>query len=134
MRHFIPVLTFVCFSPLAYAEDKALTPAEAVKKVGEVCTVEFKVVAIGVPKSGAARQLLSSDEPSAKDSIIVGLTDEALDQLKTQLKTTSRELGKLLKGKTVRATGKVVKREAKRGDEYEILIADVKHLTIVEKK
>jgi hypothetical protein len=133
MRQLV-ILGLVCFAPLVSADDKAkpLTPAEAMKKVGEVCTVEFKVVTTGIPAKSPALLLVATDERSDKE-FLVGLSEDVVKQLMAKEKKQFRELQTTLQGKTVRVTGKVTKRDTKRREVYEILVSEAKQLTVSEK-
>jgi hypothetical protein len=117
-------------------KTKVLTPAEAARKDGEVCIVEFKVEAVKIPRRGPALLLQSSDDSRAKDLFTAALTKKVVDELKSQGKESLEALEflealtKMFRGKTVRVTGKVTRR----ADRPEIEVAELKDLNIVEKK
>ncbi len=104
--------------------DGVLSPAEAIKKVGEEATVQFAVAA-GRVVSGGKRILLNSDADfKAKDNFTVVVNEKAMTG------PFEKATFDTFKGKTVRAKGKVTEFK----DAPQIQIDDARNLEIVEAK
>ncbi len=104
--------------------DGVVSPAEAIKKVGDEVTVQFAVAA-GRVVSGGKRILLNSDADfKAKDNFTVVVNEKAMTG------PFDKATFDTFKGKTVRAKGKVTEFK----DAPQIQIDDAKNLEIVEAK
>lgn len=126
MRHLALAFLLLGISALA-AEDKdakALTPAEAAKKINEKCTVEMEVQSTG----GQSNVYLNSKKDyRAADNFTVMIGREALDKFKA---AKIDKPGEYYKGKTVRVTG-TVKLFA---EKPQIKVESPEQIKVVEKK
>lgn len=99
-------LTTICLlmGASAAAEEKVLSPAEAVKLEGadKTVTVEFVVKSVSpVPPDGAHVRLFSERSFKDKGLFVVHLTDKAVAKL------NGKDLEKHYLGQKIRVTGKV---------------------------
>ena len=120
------VLLALVFVPAAVADDapaKALTPAEAAKKVNEKLTVEMEVKSTG----GRSNRYLNS-EPDYKsaDNFTIYIAKEVLPKFKEAKIDDPTDY---YKGKTIRVTGTVTVYE----DKPRIEVAGPDQITVVEK-
>ena len=106
----------------------SITPAEAAKRVGQDCTVEFQVVAVGLAPTGALQLDAANDGDVRPQSPFAAvLSPEVSQGLKAQGDLLAAA-GSMFKGKTMRVTGKVTLR----GKRPEILVSNVKQLELVK--
>jgi DNA/RNA endonuclease YhcR with UshA esterase domain len=101
-------LVLLCLlAPAAWAADKKdekpLTPAEAVKKVGDKVTVELKVQSSAASKSGVVF-LNSEKDFKDKKNLTIFLSKDAVAKFKHAKIENPAEY---YKGKTIRVSGKV---------------------------
>ena len=107
-----------------------VSPAEAARRDGQVCTVAFQVASVSFGKETAL--ILSAADRSLRqpqDLFYARLSDAVVDVLEAQEKKDWGALRGFYKGKTVRVTGKVTVRDKT----PEITVSDLKQLLIVGK-
>src|SRR5947208_750534 len=83
---------------------KAITPAEAAKKLDEKCTVEMEVKSVGMPKSGRVVFLNYETDFRSTQKLTIMLGQQALEKMK---KKKVEDVSAYYKGKTIRVTGLV---------------------------
>jgi DNA/RNA endonuclease YhcR with UshA esterase domain len=130
MRSFAVVAVLLLAPALLRADDKdtkALSPAEAAKRVGEKCTVEMEVKSVGMSKDGSVAFLNSQEDFKDEKNFTAFVGKEAVEKLK---KAKVEDLAAHFKGKTVRVTG-TVKLYRERP---EIVVDDPEQIQVVEKK
>jgi|SRR5262249_45404325 DNA/RNA endonuclease YhcR with UshA esterase domain len=116
------VLLALVFVPAA--DDKALSLAEAAKKVNEKVTVEMEVKSTG----GKAARFLNSEADFKDDkNFTVFIPKEALEKF---AKAKIEDFDAHYKGKTVRVTGTVTLYQ----DKPQIKVEDPEQIKIIDKK
>jgi DNA/RNA endonuclease YhcR with UshA esterase domain len=120
-------LFLLSFVTTILAEDapKALTPAEAVKKVNEKVTVEMEVKSTGTRSKN--HFLNSAANYRDAENLTVFIPKESVEKFK---KAKIDNPGMHFKGKTIRVTGTVILYREK----PEIKVEDPEQIKIVEKK
>jgi hypothetical protein len=126
-------LTAVAFLALAFAtgvaaEEKPLTPAEAIQRVDEKVVVEFPVKATK-NRLEQRKEIYLDSEENFRDPKNLGviITEAGAAKFKDQGIADPAEH---FKGKTIRVTGTMTKEN----DRYRLLVDDPKQIRIVERR
>ena len=120
-------MSFV-FAAIAFAQEKAITPAEAAKMIDKDCLIEMKVESASMDKNKSNMFLNSKLSFKDADNFTVVVRAGANEKLKEKLKF--KDAPKFFKDKTIQVKGKV----STYNDKPQIIVDGSAQLTVIEEK
>jgi len=116
------------FVGIAYAQDKAITPAEAAKMIDMDCLIEMKVQSASMDKNKSNMFLNSKSSFKEVGNFTVVVRAGANEKLKEKHKF--KDAPKFFKDKTIQVKGKV----STYNDKPQIVVDGSAQLTVIEEK
>ncbi len=122
------LLLAFAFVAIAYAQEKAITPAEAANKIDMDCLLEMKVQSASMDKNKSNMFLNSKSSFKEVGNFTVVVRAGANEKLKEKLKF--QDPLKFFKDKTIQVKGKV----STYNDKPQIVVDGSAQLTVLEEK
>ncbi|NBR05752.1 MAG: hypothetical protein EBT92_08270 [Planctomycetes bacterium] len=113
---------------IAYAQEKAITPAEAAKMIDKDCLIEMKVESASMDKNKS--NMFLNSKPSFKDADNFTIVVRAGANEKLKDKHKFKDGPKFFKEKTIQVKGKV----STYNDKPQIVVDGSSQLTVIEEK
>lgn len=127
MKTMVLVLCLV-FVAIAYAQEKAITPVDAIKMIDKDCLVEMKVESASMDKNKSNMFLNSKSSFKDADNFTIVVRAGANEKLKDRHKF--KDAPKFFKDKTIQVKGRV----STYNDKPQIVVDGSAQLTVVEEK